>query len=196
MLGSSILSQRNKEDRTFRDQVMTNGTLGYIAIPKNMSSSLLTAFRRDLGWEWSVVGKFDPEPVTFFGVVRDPVERWISGFTQSFHRGYNNMLKEVYSNLDPFVEDPWYDLHQAPQVLFVSGWPSPTLFKMENIDGLRDWLGDHNVVLPELIVKNTRDQTRDKLQLFEYLDKTLTEDQRQHLRTYYADDQELYDKAL
>lgn len=75
-----------KKDRAFRDDVMLGDGLGYIAIPKNASSSLLKTFHRKLGWKWSK----NPGSVIFFVVVRDPVARWISGFTQSFYRNNND----------------------------------------------------------------------------------------------------------
>jgi len=185
-----LRNQRN--DRTFRDQVMTDGSLGYIAIPKNASSSLLRAFSRDLGWQWSE----SPGEVKFFGIIRDPVERWISGFAQSFHRNHGKALKEAYKDIGPFVEDPWYDLHQAPQVLFLEKWQSPTLFKFEHLNLLIDWLVEHEVTMPELLRKNTRAQNPEKLALHNYLNTALTDEHRRKLRCYYAADVVLYNGAI
>lgn len=177
-------------DPRLANTVVTDGKLGFVAIPKNASSSLIDAFH-SLDWK-----RKDPGQVECFAVLRDPVERWISGFTQTFYRNKEGVLQEVYRDITPFVEETWYDLHQAPQILFLKKWEDLTLFKLESLPELKEWLAKRNVVLPEIGHLNTRDKQPIKREFNDWVDNALTEVHRKYLREYYAEDLELYNSAI
>lgn len=170
--------------------IVSNGELAYVAIPKCASSTLKTILG-DLGWKWRKgIGPEKP-----FTVVRDPVERWISGITQSFHKHRNDVLKRMYKDITPFVQDPWFDIHTAPQSSFLKGFISPTLFKVESLDKLKQWLAERDVLLPELTRKNVSKGDRAKKALYDYLCTALTDAHCDRLRAFYKDDVELYERA-
>lgn len=180
----------------FDRYIITDGKLAFIAIAKCASSSLKEAFK-DLGWQTHHVERcnLDLANLKFFAVVREPLGRWISGFTQTFYRDKGGELKDIYRDLGPFVQKTQFDLHQMPQTTFLDGRSVHT-FKLENLHLLREWLATQEIMLPPLIKKNIYTDIAEKRILYEYVEKTLTEEQKCYLLDYYVEDVKLYNSAV
>jgi hypothetical protein len=183
--------------KTYYDQyIRSNGNLIYIAIPKCASSSLKEVFK-DLGW--STIPKENKnkfENCKLFAVIRHPLDRWISGFTQYFYRNKNNDLKLIYQNIDPYVRNIVYDIHQMKQSEFLSSWPSCKLFKFDNLQTLVNWLNSEGVPIQTLIHKNRSFDFAPKKALYEYVKNSLSIEHKNLLFDYYKDDLILYNQAL
>jgi hypothetical protein len=103
----------------------------YLNIPKN-ASTYLTNILRANGWENCILNDRGPAIAGAIVVLRDPVERWISGFAtyaSSWLLGYGygsdhwvqdyNRLAEriIFDNLE-------FDDHTTPQVDYIAQLPS------------------------------------------------------------------------
>ena len=194
---------------------MTNGALTYILIPKNASSSINIAFNK---LNWNKIDqdqgrkprhhqaiKIDPTLASkYFAILRDPIERWISGITQFTYQSKRNR-KHLYEDITPFIENPWHDQHQAPQHLFLKPWSDVTTFdittfdittfKFEHLHLFTEWLQDNGINLPELTHTNSSLHPQPRKELNLYIQQSLTEDHREFLSMYYKKDRELYNQA-
>jgi hypothetical protein len=191
------------EDRRSKNDSLVD--LVYIGIPKNAYAL------QDLGWGWRRVawgersgwinrnrelqGKF-PEHAQYFSIARDPIDRWVSGITQTFYRNRDDILSRMFANITPFVEDPWFDQHQAPQFCFVDGWPNLTSFKIENLDLLCEWLKERGTVMPQLLVHNAASIQEPRWTIYNRIKDCLTDRHKEMLREFYANDVEYYENSI
>lgn len=113
----------------------------YLNIPKN-ASTFLTNVLVDNGWIHHVLGDGGQLIKECMVVLRDPIERWISGFStytsssilnahygsDSFVQDYNTLTERlIFDNLA-------FDDHTAPQARYITQLPSKpvTYFKLTN----------------------------------------------------------------
>ena len=93
--------------------------LAYVNIPKNASSwtkpNLL-----DWGWEYYNYHE-DQIDKTFIVVLRDPVERWISGIAEYLTLYHPNFKLHEFEALDLIFERVSFDDHTDRQVNFIHG---------------------------------------------------------------------------
>lgn len=167
------------------DRFWTDGVRHFVFIPKNASSTITDALKPR---RWTVLFE-KPQEGVFFGVVRDPVDRWVSGIAQVFHH-VGKINKRLRADIGPFIEQPWFDQHQAPQVWFYREIESPRIYKIENLSAMWEWLG-----MPEPRSKNVSAHLRIKRELIERIWEQMTPAYEQKLREFYKDDQALYDGA-
>lgn len=187
---------------------LSNGALTYVMIPKSASSTLNSycnylKFHR-IRYNVSIFDQpvvnavFDPDGfsnTTFFSVIRDPVERWISGITQSF-RHRKDIAERLMRDIGPFIEDPCFDLHQWPQAWFLRNIGNPVIYKIENLDSLMGWVcSEIGVDFPEITNINVASEDPEKTKLSEAIRRQMPEYEAV-LRAYYSDDAELYERAL
>jgi hypothetical protein len=176
------------------DRLWTDGVRYFVFIPKNASSTVTDALKI-LRWTCQYdlpkrLHKPTPKEGIFFGVVRDPVQRWVSGIVQVFHR-IGKINKRLREDISPFVEQPWYDQHQSPQAWYFREIENPRLYKIENLSAMWEWLE-----IPEPVSKNVSAQLRTKRELTERIWEQMTPEHEARLREFYKEDQALYDGAI
>ena len=198
------------DHRPLRHTIMTNGAFTYILIPKNASSSINIALN-ELNWNkidqdqgkkprHHQAIKIDPTPASkYFAILRDPIERWISGITQLTYQSKQNR-KYLYEDITTFINNPWHDQHQAPQHLFLKPWSNTTTFnittfKFEHLHLFTEWLRDNGINLPKLTHTNSSLHPQPRKELNQYIQQSLTENHREFLSMYYKKDGELYNQA-
>lgn len=115
----------------------------YLNIPKN-ASTFLTNVLRENGWEYYELTEYHQREVKrCFVVMRDPIDRWVSGFA-TYASSW--LLGEGYGS-DHFVEDYntlteriifdtlVFDDHTTPQITFINQlheYEDVTFFKLNN----------------------------------------------------------------
>jgi hypothetical protein len=177
----------------------------YLSIPKN-ASTFLSSVLHDNEWKfWNVNrGNFDKAII----VLRDPVERWISGFatyvahyllfddyrSQSFIRDYNTLVERiVFDNLI-------FDDHTMPQSFFVNQLPDSIekyfvwANKNNTIKNIETLTQTNLIVDPETFA-NSNDffaDTRDLVKFFQsHLDSNLID----KIKSVYQDDYNLIESV-
>lgn len=167
--------------------------LGYVPVPKCMS----TKMRETLGWQQTVkLGD-----VEIFGIVREPIDRWIAGMAQTFHHKKEEPWirgQKTIQALDTFTEKvcfPWPerptspDIHTAKQVWFY-GDASVTYFRLDQLNLLVDWLAARNC---KIQIPDRPHPVKEKEQLRTLIKKSLTKEHLEKLRAFYAEDIKLYE---
>lgn len=93
---------------------------GYIPISKNASKITRRYVSTKLGWSWKYAkGHFNnTEDKKFIVILRNPVDRWISGITEHIVRFYGFM---DVKNIDFFINKKILDEHTEPQTSFLEG---------------------------------------------------------------------------
>ena len=187
------------EELRYDQYIRTNGSLAYVAITKCASTSLKRSFAA-LGWETinTVTSGASFDNQEFFAVVREPIERWISGFTQYFYRDKEGRLQQAYDNFDALVKETVFDIHQLPQISFTDPWPISKFFKFERLDLLCDWLKEKGakIELQHHNPGNNEETFEPKRQLYQWVEQNLTAEHRDYLLDFYKRDVELYQKAI
>ena len=115
------------------NRIAYNRDKGLVIIPKCASMSCEAAVSN-----WTFTG----EAKTFFGLIRHPIDRWVSGIVQ-----YYGSLSEEHDNGDSFrkrlvdrkdiiwfVDKGIHDIHTEPQIWHWQDIPAPQrkLFKFED----------------------------------------------------------------
>jgi hypothetical protein len=132
---------------------------------------------------------------TYLGVIRDPVDRWVSGMAQAFYLK-EAVAERLATDIGPFIEDPWFDQHQAPQAWFYRNIDNPVLYKIENLEELMEWVcHEIGVDFPEITNENVTSQEEQKQELHNAIKRQMTSEYEAALRLFYADDSEMYRKA-
>lgn len=173
-----------------KDRLWTDEVHCFVMIPKNASSTIVDALKI-LGWTCRYE---PPKEGIFFSVVRDPVQRWISGVVQTFHQ-INDVQRKLLKDIGPFIDDPWYDQHQSPQAWYFRDIENPRLYKIEHIPVMLEWLSGLGIS-PELIDKNVSQRLRTRRILYERIIEQMTPEYEAKLREFYKEDQDLYDGAI
>jgi hypothetical protein len=182
----------------FAGKCSIRNDVAIIKIPKCASSSINLATK---GWMHCFSDELGPG-LTITGIVRDPVERWVSGATQ-----YLMLLpeREGYWILRAWMDEytwpelsgrPVVDMHTCPQSWHYEGLPVMKLFKFRNFEGLWDYLAGKGVPLPVMdhVSHNRWDyhvEVKSKIQ-------GVIDDNpffRESLEKFYKDDMELFQNA-
>ena len=128
----------------------------YINIPKNASSWMKENFG---GYQYDWHNNQFTQPVNsaitqsralaapkqYLVILREPVERWITGFAQYFW-GWDIKDPKYYTNQNPstWVDQVWFDDHTRPQVDFLIGLDHArtTWFEcgLKLVDDVKSWM--------------------------------------------------------
>lgn len=139
-----------------------------------------------------------PEDYQRFSVVRDPVERWVSGVHQLW--GYASGVP-FWQFLRDSLEtqrrtgEVWTmgnNAHLRPQVDFVGHHPI-TLFPLERMADVMGWLTDRGVDTEGVKLRRRRVMPRHRRR---YMENLMTDQDRALLREFYAADVVLHEQAL
>jgi hypothetical protein len=131
-----------------------------------------------------------------FCVVRDPVERFISAFTNRilFHKKPNVdiSITEFIDNMDELLEQKLYadaKLHFTTQTKYIGEDPSlyTHIFDISELENLKSLLESHTgIVLPDLHLQKSGSVQK----------PCLTEQQIKHIKKRYSEDYEIYGKWM
>ena len=129
-----------------------NKSLYYINIPKNASTFIKHEFER-LGWEYSNYYDYNSSKKIIV-VLRDPVDRWISGITEYLKLYYPNLNTLSCDFMDHIFTQITLDDHTEKQIYFINGVDlDKCIFLKVNYN-----LGHNlNKVLSELDINNNFD---------------------------------------
>jgi hypothetical protein len=97
-----------------------NTDLMYVHIPKN-ASSWTKPNLKDFGWEFYNYHDDDMHDKTAMVVLRDPVERWISGIAEYLALYHPNFILHDLEAMDLIFDRICFDDHTERQVNFVHG---------------------------------------------------------------------------
>lgn len=184
----------------------------FIPVPKVATTTMEDILGNWLGWaataDHADYLKATPQDqVKYFGLVREPVERWASGMAQHFVGTISKETgKPKYGEADlPNIKDDAklngflkvHDVHTLPQVEFFKETPNPTLFKLENMAAMWTWLG---VTVPEGADQklHVSDELGAQGDLVTHLKAALGRHPayKAKLETLYAEDTSLYQSAM
>jgi hypothetical protein len=176
----------------------------YVNIPKNASTALKRLFSN---WEFSDFNKFvDIDQPKHLVVLRDPIDRWISGMThylwllnkgRSEEEIRNLLNSQSFQNL--IFDFVIFDNHTLPQTCFLSGLDLDkiTFFYFDEgvVPKIRDYVGDTNLILPKKL--NTSSQSNIKLAISTTLKSVINDSpsMQYRLNQYYFVDHQLLDKV-
>lgn len=172
----------------------------YLNIPKNASTFTTNVLKENNWIFWNVT---NTEFKTAIVVLRDPIDRWISGFA-TYACSY--LLGENYGS-DHFVNDYnelterlifdniIFDDHTTPQVKFIN--EIPHRIKREYV-----WIGENlinnigtisntNIEVSNDVADNSKETNYDTNQISNFMRKQLTKDLENKIRDVYADDYQL-----
>ena len=153
-------------------RLINNGSLCYIQIPKCGCSTMREILRKDLKWKGAAKGDFE-----YFAIVRNPIDRWVSGIITYFGSHLRNM------NFNELVKKAWHDKHTCPQSLYLEEYKTAALFDLKNIKKLWIWLTDRGISHSFTTHKNPVNG-----ELKEYIQTILTKDHVRYLKGFYRDD--------
>lgn len=142
----------------------------FIRVPKVASQTVGRVLQSENGWRglnaWEIKKSWD-----FIGLIRHPVERWLSGMAQ--------FLQGELIDIDKAVANPIHDAHTEPQAWHFAKF-KPKLFKFEEMGTMWGWLG---------ITTDVHMNKRRHPKLF------ITQAHETSLISAYADDLKLWESA-
>lgn len=131
----------------------------YVPITKVSSTFLRTALPGDPfdihQWRWyqtSIAGP-DLAEVQYLVVLRDPVQRWISGVVEFWSRAYPDRTWSLQDNHDWLFDQIEFDVHTLPQHKFLDVIDkTQTTWLWTPAAGIETnpWFADHNIVLADV----------------------------------------------
>ncbi len=162
-----------------------------VRIPKN-ASSLIAKHGLERNWFYTGNKLHLVEPKFFHVVLRDPLERWISGVLE-FQQRYEYPLWMILKNLKKIE----FDEHTVPQYKFLPDYGKLYFYNMD--DGGLDILLKHKFKLfpqsPPLPKINSTNETKRKEikdGIIEAMDKSFVN----NIKEYYAKDYKLIKEHL
>ena len=165
----------------------------YVHIPKN-ASCLVKIY-----WDGAEQLNYNDSPLPkdsrIVVVLRDPVDRWLSGYAQTAHTLIDNLAdinwKTVFSKID-------YDNHTAPQHKFIEGLDHNQIDFFSNIgikQALDEYLPFENDInldaLRPLLNISSDDPHKNSIIECAKMQLKLEPKYLEHLKEYYARDYEL-----
>jgi hypothetical protein len=183
--------------------------LAYVPIEKNVTR-VIRSMITPMGFKESDFLSSAKTPATSLIVLRDPVQRWISGLVEYLLRVYldwintqNNMTRQNITT-QKALEQIVFDLHTCPQHRFLEGLTGPrqyiwfdqdqkpelitSLAKYFNEQGVsNEWTPDKFLPANELVSQQKRELT----QLYQGILKQ--PDMLQRIKNFYSKDYELID---
>jgi hypothetical protein len=186
--------------------ISSNGTF-CLNIPKNASTFLTNVLHSNL-WEHYILGENGPLVTQAIVVLRDPVERWISGFatyasswllgegygSDHFVQHYNTLVERlIFDNLI-------FDDHTTPQSDFVDQLPvlmHTTYFYLDQnlIKNISEYTGSE--ILVAKVDANVSEDHYDQQQITKFIRDRLNNrpDLIQRINEQYANDFTLLDSV-
>lgn len=171
--------------------VSINKDNAIVRIPKN-ASNLMSNYGQERNWFYAENKIHLVKPKFFHVVLRDPLERWISGVLE-FQKRYEYPLGMILKNLKKIE----FDEHTVPQYKFLPAYGKSYFYNMD--DGGLDILLKHKFNLypqsPEIPKSNSTDATKNleiKNVIIEAMDKSLINS----IKEYYAEDYKLIKEHL
>ena len=132
----------------------------FVLIPKTASHTMSAALLGGLGWQSRAAEHVtdiikDPQAWTFWGLVRHPVDRWVSGICQryaprpSLAGASPDYIERVRQLTDPegmerFITDGGDDQHTRTQSWHFEKLPNTRIYKLENLNLFWNHLGYPN----------------------------------------------------
>lgn len=177
----------------------------WMSIPKNASTFTANVLKSN-GWEHFNLA--DEGVKNVIVVLRDPVERWVSGFTTyasryllgygygslSFVEDYNELVKKfIFDNIN-------FDDHTEPQSTYVGLIPNKfnkiyvrcddgdIIEKLSKITG-------QSLPYSVSLQNNSKDSNDDTQRINEFMSKQLTTELINKLKTYYQEDYYLLERV-
>jgi len=91
-----------------------NNIFGWIWIPKNGTNTISHALCKHLKWHKN---REIVHGTKFFGMIRDPIERWASGTAVLTRRSQLEWFGKLIEdgNIQWLIDRKWHDIHTAPQ---------------------------------------------------------------------------------
>ena len=183
--------------------------LAYVPIEKNVTR-VIRSMITPMGFKESDFLSSAKTPATSLIVLRDPVQRWISGLVEYLLRVYldrintqNNMTRQNIT-IQKALEQIVFDLHTCPQHRFLEGLTGPRQYiwfdqdqKPELITSLAKYFNEQgfsNEWTPDKFLpanKLVSQQKRELTQLYQGILKQ--PDMLQRIKNFYSKDYELID---
>lgn len=118
----------------------------FILTAKNAHHTMERVLIKELGWVFSInlhEKKLETSDTEYLGIIRHPIDRWISGISQYYFNENNikidhPLIKET--SIDDLIEKKWLDGHSSPQSYIYDQFRPLKLFRLEDIDKLWDYL--------------------------------------------------------
>lgn len=158
--------------------------LAYIPVPKCMSSQMREIL---LPMGWKITQATEAEHL--FGIIRDPIDRWISGLAETYY-AYPEHVERIRSSISDYLVDPWHDPHTSPQVWYYEK-TNIELFRIDQLDDLKLWLEEKGLTIQLPSYENTP-KNLEKEKLKDIIKSSLKERHFKILRDYYSEGYNLY----
>jgi hypothetical protein len=155
----------------------------YLNIPKNASTYITNTLLAN-GWQHSTVNNSDIKKCVV--VLRDPIERWISGFATYVSSwilgpgyGSDHFLEDYNALVERFVFDTVvFDDHTTPQSVFVSQLPVTDIIYFKLNKNIINQIGqDLNIDLETKPVDDNQSENNyDQRQIYAHMRKCIEQD--------------------
>jgi hypothetical protein len=179
----------------------------YLNIPKNASTFLSNVLASN-GWEPHTIGDSQHLIKQAIVVVRDPVERWISGFATYCSSwvlgdgyGSDHFVEDYNQLIERFIFDTLeFDDHTTPQTKFIDQLPvlmQTTFFKLDKTVVNNISLYTHQNLNINNVDANISEEHYDQRQLSKFMRDQLTNrpDLIERINEHYANDFNLIDSV-
>lgn len=131
--------------------VMVNDDAGIVFWPiLKVAHTTMDDWLRYVGFRPSFgEGYEDADGMTHVAIVREPFARWVSAVHTMWDAGYaaDTGWAEFVAGVEAWNQRtgrPWtcnHNIHFAPQVDRVAKMPDPNLFRLDDLESFRRWLG-------------------------------------------------------
>lgn len=178
----------------------------FLNIPKNASTFMSMVLHQN-NWYYANLSEFKGK--TVICLLRDPLERWISGMatysglyllgknynSSHFIADYNNLTEKLI--FDNIV----FDDHTVPQSDFINCVPNDkdiVYFSMKAnsiIKVISDYLGYSLTYDPSITNQNSTDSNHDTKQITDFLKSQMTQEHENKIRIKYKQDYQLLNNA-
>lgn len=120
-IDAGFLQQWQAKGHVYGECMSSRDTdLMYVHIPKNASSWTKPNFK-DFGWEFYNYHDDELYNKTAIVVLRDPIERWISGIAEYFALYHSDFIMHDLEAMDLIFDRVVFDDHTERQVNFIHG---------------------------------------------------------------------------
>ena len=149
---------QNKGSEFGKCHTLPNSPWFWVNIPKNASSFTQTLFAHELDWEPYNYFDMDTSDKTSIVVLRDPIERWISGIAEYINLYHKNFdFNQVNNQMLAWIFDRVaFDDHTDAQIYFIQGidFQKTIWFKcgMDFENKLVRWMESVRLVQPQFII--------------------------------------------
>lgn len=177
-----------------------NKKIFYLNIPKNASTFTTNVLKENNWMFWNVTNATDSTAII---LLRDPIERWVSGFatyacSYLLGHGYgsDHFVKDYNSLSERLIFDNIvFDDHTTPQVKFINEIPHS--IKREYVWINKDLINSIGAIanctleISDNIDDNSKETNYDTNQISNFIRSKLNENLKKKIRDVYADDYQL-----